>query len=63
MADYLAENNYLMQGTFSSSYLYFSNFVNNKDTDFEKAMKASSDEQLNTTELTEDSKNKGNTSS
>ena len=60
MADYLAENNYLMQGTFSSSYLYFSNFVNNKDTDFEKAMKASSDEQLNTTELTEDSKNKGN---
>ena len=60
MADYLAENNYLMQGAFSSSYLYFSNFVNNKDTDFEKAMKASSDEQLNTTELTEDSKNKGN---
>ncbi|SHJ44197.1 hypothetical protein [Pseudobutyrivibrio xylanivorans] len=60
MADYLAENNYLMQGTFSSSYLYFSNFVNNKDADFEKAMKASSDEQLNTTELTEDSKNKGN---
>ena len=60
MADYLAENNYLMQGTFSSSYLYFSNFVNNKDTDFVKAMKASSDEQLNTTEVTEDSKNKGN---
>ena len=60
MADYLAENNYLMQGTFSSSYLYFSNFANNKDTDFEKAMKASSDEQLNTNELTEDSKNKGN---
>ncbi len=60
MADYLAENNYLMQGTFSSSYLYFSNFANNKDTGFEKAMKASTDEQLNTTELTEDGKNKGN---
>lgn len=56
MADYLAENNYLMQGTFSSSYLYFSNFANNKDTGFEKAMKASTDEQLNTTELTEDGK-------
>ncbi|CBK73706.1 hypothetical protein CIY_08210 [Butyrivibrio fibrisolvens 16/4] len=50
MADYLAENNYLFQGNFSSSYLYFSNFAN-KDNDFGNALKTSTDEQLNTTEL------------
>jgi predicted Fe-S protein YdhL (DUF1289 family) len=49
MADYLAENNYLFQGNFSSSYLYFSNFAN-KDNDFRNALKTSTDEQLNTTE-------------
>ena len=50
MADYLAENNYLFQGNFSSSYLYFSIFAN-KDNDFGNALKTSTDEQLNSTEL------------
>ena len=50
MADYLAENNYLFQGNFSSSYLYFSIFAN-KDNDFGNALKTSTDEQLNTMEL------------
>ena len=59
MAEYLAENNYLFQGSFSSSYLYFSNFVN-KDTSFENALKTTSDEQLNTQELIDGGKNKGN---
>lgn len=59
MAEYLAENNYLFQGSFSSSYLYFSNFAN-KDTSFENALKTTSDEQLNTQELTDGGKNKGN---
>ena len=59
MADYLAENNYLFQGNFSSSYLYFSNFAN-KDNDFGNALKTSTDEQLNTMELADGGENKGN---
>ncbi|SOC06157.1 hypothetical protein [Pseudobutyrivibrio ruminis] len=59
MAEYLAENNYLFQSSISSSYLYFSNFAN-KDTSFENALKTTSDEQLNTQELTDGGKNKGN---
>ena len=59
MADYLAENNYLFQGSFSSSYLYFSNFAN-KDTSFENTLKTTSDEKLNTEELTDGGANKGN---
>ena len=58
MADYLAENNYLFQGNFSSSYLYFSNFAN-KDNDFGNALKTSTDEQLNTTGLAAGGENKG----
>ncbi len=58
MADYLAENNVLLQSSYSSAYLYFSNFAN-KNKEFENAMKASSDEQLNTTELSDDKQNKG----
>ena len=59
MAEYLAENNYLFQSSISSSYLYFSNFAN-KDTSFENALKTTSDEQLNTQELTDGGENKGN---
>ena len=59
MAEYLAESNYLFQSSISSSYLYFSNFAN-KDTSFENALKTTSDEQLNTQELTDGGKNKGN---
>jgi len=59
MAEYLAENNYLFQSSISSSYLYFSHFAN-KDTSFENALKTTSDEQLNTQELTDVGKNKGN---
>lgn len=59
MAEYLAENNYLFQSSFSSSYLYFSNFAN-KDTSFENTLKTTSDEQLNTQELTDGGENKGN---
>ncbi len=59
MAEYLAENNYLFQSSFSSSYLYFSNFAN-KDTSFENALKTTSDEQLNTQELADGGENKGN---
>lgn len=59
MAEYLAENNVLLQSSYSSAYLYFSNFAN-KNSEFENALKASSDEQLNTTELTENGKNNGN---
>jgi len=59
MADYLAENNVLLQSSYSSAYLYFSYFAN-KNSEFENALKASSDEQLNTTELTENGKNNGN---
>ncbi|WP_044938084.1 hypothetical protein [Pseudobutyrivibrio sp. LB2011] len=59
MTEYLAENNYLFQSSISSSYLYFSNFAN-KDTSFENALKTTSDEQLNTQELTDGGKNKGN---
>ena len=58
MAEYLAENNYLFQSSISSSYLYFSNFAN-KDTSFENALKTTSDEQLNTQELTDGGENKG----
>ncbi len=58
MADYLAENNYLFQRSFSSSYLYSPNFAN-KDTKFENALKTS-DEQLNTKELTSNAENKRN---
>ncbi|SEK79773.1 hypothetical protein SAMN02910377_01843 [Pseudobutyrivibrio ruminis] len=59
MAEYLAESNYLFQSSISSSYLYFSNFAN-KDTSFENALKTTSDEQLNTQELTDGGGNKGN---
>ncbi|WP_033154455.1 hypothetical protein [Pseudobutyrivibrio ruminis] len=59
MAEYLAESNYLFQSSISSSYLYFSNFAN-RDTSFENALKTTSDEQLNTQELTDGGKNKGN---
>ncbi|MDC7279518.1 hypothetical protein NXH64_08385 [Butyrivibrio fibrisolvens] len=59
MADYLAENNLLFQSGYSSSYLYFSNFLN-KNNEFENAMKASSNEQLNTAELPDDKQSKGN---
>ncbi|SET06784.1 hypothetical protein SAMN02910413_1723 [Pseudobutyrivibrio sp. C4] len=59
MAEYLAESNYLFQSSISSSYLYFSNFAN-KDTSFENALKTTSDEQLNTQELTDVGENKGN---
>jgi len=59
MAEYLAENNVLLQSSYSSAYLYFSYFAN-KNSEFENALKASSDEQLNTTELTENGKNNGN---
>ena len=59
MAEYLAENNYLFQSSISSSYLYFSNFAN-KDTSFENALKTTSDEQLNTQELTDVGENNGN---
>lgn len=59
MAEYLAENNYLFQSSISSSYPYFSNFAN-KDISFENALKTTSDEQLNTQELTDGGKNKGN---
>ena len=59
MAEYLAENNVLLQSSYSSAYLYFSNFAN-KNSEFENALKASSDEQLNTTEFTENGKNNGN---
>ncbi|SEB07966.1 hypothetical protein SAMN02910384_03354 [Pseudobutyrivibrio sp. ACV-2] len=59
MADYLTENNVLLQNNYSSAYLYFSNFAN-KNSEFENALKASSDEQLNTAELTDDKHNKGN---
>ncbi len=59
MVDYLAENNVLLQSSYSSAYLYFSNFAN-KNSEFENALKASSDEQLNTAELTDDKQNKGN---
>ncbi|SFO47627.1 hypothetical protein SAMN05216351_11168 [Pseudobutyrivibrio sp. JW11] len=59
MAEYLAESNYLFQSSISSSYLYFSNFAN-KDTSFGNALKTTSDEQLNTQELTDGRKNKGN---
>jgi len=59
MADYLAENNVLLQSSYSSAYLYFSNFTN-INSEFENALKASSDEQLNTAELTDDKQNKGN---
>ena len=59
MAEYLADSNYLFQSSISSSYLYFSNFAN-KDTSFENALKTTSDEQLNTQELTDGGENKGN---
>ena len=59
MADYLAENNVLLQSSYSSAYLYFSNLAN-KNSEFENTLKASSDEQLNTAELTDDKQNKGN---
>ena len=59
MAEYLAESNYLFQSSISSSYLYFSNFAN-KDTSFENALKTTSDEQLNTQELTDVGENNGN---
>ena len=59
MADYLAENNLLFQSGYSSSYLYFSNFVN-KNNEFENAMKVSTDEQLNIVDLSDDKQSKAN---